>query len=253
MRTIRTVLVAMLAVFALGAVMAGAAEALEAPHWNFAGKRLGVGETKEVTSGSSPVNISFGDLSTKCSMALSPGVKVLGSSAGNPGLGEFTMELSKCTEMLNKCKIEHQPIKSEPLVGELVQIEEKGFEGPLALWIKPASKVGHPLFMKLELGACVDGSPLNLYGALAAKVVYEGWKPVEIGKEPAESKTVGLVFPHTQISAVEPVSGGVDYKQKVVWEYKLAGAEGAAGTETQEGEPSAPLVLTSTMNWGVFD
>jgi hypothetical protein len=251
MRTIRTMLVAMLAVFALGAVTAGAAEALEAPHWNFAGKRLGVGETKEVTSGSSPVTISFGDLVTKCSLAFSPGVKVLGSSSGNPGLAEFTMELSKCTEMLNKCKIEHQPVKSEPLAGELVPIEEKRFEGPLALWIKPASKAEHPLFMKLELGACVNGSPLNLYGSLAAKVVYNGWTPVEIGKEPAESKTVGLVFPLTQITAVEPVIGGTDYKQKVEWEYTIAGGDGAAGIETKQ-EPSAPLVLTSTMNWGVF-
>ena len=233
----------MLAVLALGAVVASAAQAVEAPHFKVAGARLGTGKSKEITSKSSTIDIDIGSSITTCSVKVASGAKIFGSSIGNSGTGELELEFSECKGVAGgKCTFSGS-YTTKPLKLTLAAVENaelsKGKGDQLdALLYATGSE-----WMKVKFNTgCYIGSEAIVVGSLAAEV-YSAGKPVKIGEEPAEAKTVELVFPESVIRQVTLVEGGVAFEEGV--ELEASGHYFAVwGKSTLE--------LASGENWGVF-
>ena len=205
----RTALPVLLAVVALSAVAAGAAQAAtEGPFYKIAGTRLAKGQSKEVTLKANP-NKEYSKLTLKAAgvlgwliqcktQAFGAGAKLLGSTGASSGSGEVRLELSGCTvvERGNTCnKTVEEPIKTEPLSAQLVYTGA-GRTGKLAVDFKPVKlqKFGEIRFPGTEeCGTQED----ELLGELVAEL-YSGGAPVEVGKEPAEGKALELHFPWVQ-------------------------------------------------------
>jgi hypothetical protein len=131
---IRRLVLALLAVFAFGAVAAASAQAVEeeAPFWVIEGTRLGAGETHYITAkisneegteaGASFV-LTAEKKSIKCTgLKLKEGV-LLGSAAGNPGTNDEVIEFTKCTVEGNGegCKVKGEAFTTKNLKSELVK------------------------------------------------------------------------------------------------------------------------------------
>lgn len=232
---------AMLAVLALGAVVASAAQAVEAPHFKVAGARLEKGKSKEITSKSGTIEIAIGSILTKCSVKVASGAKISGSSKGNSGTGELELEFSECTGS-EKCSFSGS-YTTKPLKLTLAAVENaelsKGKGDQLdALLYETGTG-----WMKVKFNTgCYIGSEAIVVGSLAAEV-YSAGKPVKIGEEPAEAKTVELVFPEPVIRRVTLVEGGVTFEEGV--ELEASGHYFAV-------RGKSTLELASGENWGVF-
>lgn len=240
----RTVFVAMLAVLALSAVAASAAQAEEAPFFKVAGARLAKGESQEVKGTAKAahrigIRIEWGQII--CSAAFASGAKLFGSNVGEPGTGEMTLNFSECEILLNTsgCKVEVKSL--EPLRATLVDLEHSK-NSPLAVTFSDVK--GSKPFIEIKGSeACLPGNFVErLEGSMAAKVL-SGGKPVEVGKEPAETKTIEFSFPETSIKHVWHVRGGVGSEEKVeISSFYPAEVGGGAFTLELAGEPL----------WGVF-
>jgi hypothetical protein len=84
-----------------------------------------------------------------------------------------------------------------------------------------------------------------VYGSLVAEV-YSSGKPVKLGEEPAEAKTMEFVFPESPISR----SRVTLVKEGKVTEKKNLALDGGGGFMEAFGKST--LELTSGENWGVF-
>jgi hypothetical protein len=81
------------------------------------------------------------------------------------------------------------PVRSQPLIATFVEAETR--KGPLDVWLTPKTGSESSEFIKLKTPGCRLGETQTLLGSYAAEV-YSGGKPVEVKKEPAESKTLEL-------------------------------------------------------------
>jgi hypothetical protein len=115
---------ALLAVFAFGAIAATAAQAEEAPHWFVEGKALETNKTREITTKAyngtkEPITLS-GEIkgakaTVECKLAKTAKGGFL--AGGEPGTAEFTSEFSDCTQTGNgiaPCTVE-EPIVVKPV------------------------------------------------------------------------------------------------------------------------------------------
>jgi hypothetical protein len=121
--------VVLLAVFALSAIVATAAQAEEAPYWSIEGTRLAAGKTAEITAkqvGNQTLTAGT-DVVTCAAFKLKPGAVILGSNAGEPGKSDETIEYSGCTVTGNGtgCKVVGEKVPTEPLTNELAYAENK--------------------------------------------------------------------------------------------------------------------------------
>ncbi len=135
-------LVAMLAVFAFGAIVATSAAAeTKGPFWTVEGKKLEKNETKEITltayeGTKEPIRLESELLGVKgkveCDLAnVAKGAFIAG---GVPGTADETAEFDDCTtkNVGEDCKVK-EPIRTEPIKGELVVSDEGGHFGRLIL------------------------------------------------------------------------------------------------------------------------
>jgi hypothetical protein len=121
-----------LALFALGAVSATAAQAEEAPYWSIEGTRLTAGKTTEIIAkGVSSAVFDIGPSDVTCTAGkLKAGAILIGSNAGEPGKTEGVTEFSGCTVTGNgsPCEVNNGTagdLTTEPLTGELAYAENK--------------------------------------------------------------------------------------------------------------------------------
>src|SRR5580700_4732890 len=236
----RTMVVALLAALALSAAVASAAQAETAPYFKVGGARLAAGESKEVTGGH-VISLYFGSgaQAMKCSVAFDPGAKISGSAEQEHGRIEIVLELSSCTEGNQHCQIEGI-VKSKPLRAELVSAAKGG--GDLEAWLRPTTGTE---FMRLKFKeGCGYGKEQIVEGSVVAEI-YSGGNPVEGGKEPAEAKTVELVFPHEAIGEVWLVKEGTGKLQHNTYL--------SAGIAEIKVVGEVSLALAGGANWGVFD
>jgi hypothetical protein len=244
--TFRMALLALLAVLALSAVAASAAQAEEAPFFKIGGERLAEGQSKEVTAKTTEkISIEIGPIRMRCSLASASGAKLLGSHADEPSRVEMTTELTGCVVEHAGCEVVAS-IKSEPLLAKLVtlglSVGERG-KGKIALLLTP--KTGSRFMLIRFNEGCVYGAAVSVEGEVAAEL-HSGEKPIEVGKEPAEAKTVQLVFPTNPIKSCWLVKEGTG-SEHILKELQSA----LWGGGSLEG--SATLELASAQNWGVFD
>ena len=178
-------------------------------------------------------------------MTSASGAKLLGSHADEPGRIEMTAELTGCFVEHAGCEVVAS-IKSEPLLARLVtlglSVEERG-KGKIALLLAPKKGLK---FMTIRFNeGCVYGREVNVEGEVAAEL-RSGENPIEVGKEPAEAKTLQLFFPANEIKrywVVKEGSGAEHIVQQL--QSSLWGEASIAGSSTLE--------LASGSSWGVFD
>jgi hypothetical protein len=247
--TCRTMLLALLAVLALSAVAASAAQAaVEGPFYKIAGSRLASGESKEVkitTRSGIDLYLDIYGTYIKCTtQGFAAGSKLLGSTGANGGAGEVTLELSGCKysgDGSGECGVV-EPIKTYPLTAKLVYLNSER-KGRLAVEFTPTkgSKFGR---ITITGKGCAEETYIT--GDLVAGL-YSGEKPVEVGKEPAEAKTMELDL----TLSPQPADVWVEKAGELV---KTAVGEldyGPGGLQFTEGTNST-LELAGGANWGVF-
>jgi len=122
--------VALLAVFALGAVVASAAWAEEAPHWTIEGTALKKNETREIkaeaVNGGLTLGIAALGTNIHCNKAKVATGAVL--AGGEPGTSNSVSEFEECTQTGNgsptACEVKEGKIVTNPIRAELVMNTE---------------------------------------------------------------------------------------------------------------------------------
>jgi hypothetical protein len=241
---LRLVLSSLLAVLALGAVTASAAQAAtEGPFYKIAGKRLASGETKEVTAkGTFSVTEGGGGRIECKKTALAAGSKLLGSTGANFGSADVTLDFSECSvphELFNHSGCSHLAggkLTTEPLNMELTYFKETR-TGGLMVVFKPVKK---PYFAKyqFEEKGCTEGT---IGGSMVAEIT-TGGKGVEVGQEPAAAKTLHLHWGGFN-------GGKVWLEQAGILKELEPGLEGPLGESTANTELELEVGGTT---WGVF-
>jgi len=215
---VRLMLLALLAVFAFGAVATAVAQAEEAPFWSIGGSRLGAGETHYFTLVvySSSFHLLFLGIAVLCGIIITRTHVILGSNSGNPGIAGGAIEFSSCkTEGSGKgCKIA-EPIVTNNLKEELVETE-KGEKGSLLMEFFPekGAKLA-TLHFEPESGGSCTVKEAFVEGSVAGQVFTDPGKPPELGelvqlpngKKEATSWLIN--FPTTPIKKVWLIKGGV--------------------------------------------
>jgi len=130
MTRIKTIGLALLAVFAFSAIAATAAQAEEAPYWSIEGTRLAAGKTFEIlakANGNQTLTASTGQVITCTAFSLKPGAVLLGSNAGEPGKSDETIKYTGCTVSGNgtSCAVENGTVETKPLTNELAYASNK--------------------------------------------------------------------------------------------------------------------------------
>jgi hypothetical protein len=218
MTRFRLIAVVLMAVFALGVVVASAAQAEEAPFWTIGGSRLKAGKTHNITAKAfSTFTASAGGVSVSCTTTkLTAGV-LLGSEPGEPGLGDEVVEISGCTVTGNgeKCTKVKEPIVTNVVKAELVLDTTKK-----KLLIEFLPNTGAS-FVKLtfeKVGTnegCTFGTT-TVEGSVAGEVLTDpGEAPIEVGGAATEAHSWLIKFPATQIKEVWLIKGGVGATAKV--------------------------------------
>jgi predicted TIM-barrel enzyme len=235
MRRFKLTGVALLAVFALGAVAATAAQAEEAPYWSIEGTRLAAGKTSEVTAKAvGTVTLTAATGVVKCkALKVKAGAVLLGSTAGEPGKNDETVELTECQQEKNgseepTCKIVGDKVTTEPLTAELAYAENKK---SLVGEITPAS--GKTLAIVHYEGSGCTATEISVKGV----AVVQGWTDsggvagelVELGKTVTQAESWILKLTGTSKTKIWLIKGGTG--ASVEDETTYAGTEATLGGE----------------------
>jgi hypothetical protein len=225
------------------ALAATAAQAAEGPFYKIAGKRLTAGETHEIKAkASKPFTFKAGTLGLECTeQKLTAGSKLVGSTGANPGGGEGAAEFSGCAVTGNgeHCEVVSHKITTQVL--EKVLVYSNGSAtGVILLELVPVTSTTFS-FISFSGAECIV-KEVKVEGSIAAETL-SGEKPVEVGKEPAEAKTVEANFPSTAIKAVWREKAGKLEEKKVG--LKAFGGEAKLGGRSQ-------LTLVGEPSWGIF-
>jgi len=205
MKRIRILGLALVAVFALSAVVAVAAQATEAPFYKVAGKRLESGKTEEISShaGTGGFTLTATGKVVKCStLTNNAGATAIGSNAGVPGTSSETLEFSGCTVTGNgePCKVT-EPIKTTALKNELALNE--GLTS-IVVEFKPSTGTEFATLKFTGTGCEVAETKVTIAeGSAGIGQAFSGGKLVEVGKEPAEAKDGEINFPTTAIKVID--------------------------------------------------
>jgi hypothetical protein len=195
----RTLGLAIIALLALSAVVATAAQA-EEPFWKVAGKRLGEGETKEVSiKATKSFVLKAGTATVTCTEAsVKKGGHIVGSKEATAGGNVNIVIVSKCSVSGNGtgCKVEKEEITTTE------ELDTLAFNTAKTLLDDYFIPKSGSVFATIHFeGAECGVKTAKVEGSTAAEVL-SGGKAVEVGKEPAEATTLELVFPKTQIKTV---------------------------------------------------
>jgi len=234
----------LLAVFALGAVVASGAQAEEAPFFSINGTRLAAGKTHNIAAhGIKPFElITAANASniTCTKLTVEKGV-LLGSEAGTQGKADQVSKFEGCELRAGNgfpnCHLATEEggsgtsttITTNPLHGELVENVEGGKAGKILLEVyTPASG---SQFVKINFGGTeckVKGTIVT--GSTAAEIVKDttGEERIELPGPTPEATSFITRFPVTAITEVWLVSGGTGKIVKV-------GQEAFTNPSRQEG------------------
>jgi hypothetical protein len=244
---IRIVLAGGLAMLALSAVTATAAQAAttEGPFFKLGGTRLTEGQTNGVAaSASHSIKFSTAYFQFTCSnVSLPTGAKLAGSTGANDGtIAEETPLFAGCA-LANDgepCEIENGKWTTEKLTGELAY-EGSTRTGKLLMLIKPAS--GSLFGTAIFKGSGCEMTRFKMEGSVVGEVLVGG-KSVEVGGG-QEAASVEVTFSKhaSELSDVYVESKG----SLVATSPKLT----VLGSKVKvEGAES--LTLTGGGDWGVF-
>jgi hypothetical protein len=234
----RTVALISMALLALGAGAATSAQALEQPYYEISHKRLLGGETigllYKKTLKSYVFKLTGGIVVTCTGATLKVGV-LNGSNSGFSGKLHSVIEFKGCTQTGNG-------LLCLEVTGKAFNTAE--LEGALAL--NPAKTRIEVYFKEIApngyatinfTGVC-NHSKVAVKGSIAAEYIIGG-KPVEVGKEPAESRTPEFNFPAVSIKELL-VEGSPTTAQ----------LESEGGEDTEAGESETEV--STHEEWGAY-
>jgi hypothetical protein len=190
MTRLRSMGTALLAVFALGAVAASAAQAEEAPAWFYNGIRLEAGATRFITA--KKINsfvLSALGVSVTCSnFEVLPHAVILGSEPGEPGTNDEIISLKNCSVSGNgsgsECDEVTEPIDTTNLKSELVLDKTKT---KLLMLFQPAS--GSTLTeLEFPKGCKIESAKVT--GSFVTEILTDpGESPVELPIKAEKAKS----------------------------------------------------------------
>jgi hypothetical protein len=223
MKRFRSIGVALLAVFALGAVVSSAAQAEEAPYFTIGGTRLVAGKTHNIDArlkANFVLTDASGSSSITCTGLGIVGGVLLGSNAGTHGSDNEVTVFSGCKLTGNgpACHLSEteggstttEVITTEPLKSELVENVESGHVGKQLLELfTPAVKAKG--FVKLNFGGECSLKSTIVSGSTVAEAVLDNASEgaVELGQTPQQRTSWLIRFPASPIKKVWLISGGV--------------------------------------------
>jgi hypothetical protein len=210
MKRFRLIGVALLAVFALGAVAASAAWAEEAPYWTVGGTRLEAGQTHFITAKEvKPFLLSGGGVEVECTeTSILPHGVLLGSEPGEPGTNDEIVTFKACEVKGNgsgsECKKVTEPINTTNLKSELVEDKTKT---KLLVLFQPASGA---LLAELTFPKGCKFESTKVTGSVNAEVINEKTgNPVELPNTKEQAVSWELKFPKVQPVFIWLIKGGV--------------------------------------------
>jgi len=225
MKRFRLIGVAVLAVMALGAVVASGAQAESAPFFTVGGARLAAGKTHNIEAhGIANFELNTPALGSKIrctALAVEKGV-LLGSEPGTHGESSQTSAFSGCTLVEGNGQsrgchlaeteggtVTSTTITTNPLRGELVENAVNGVPGKklLELYTPATGKV----FVTINFGPNLTDCEVladQVSGSTAAEVLKENGSNIELPGPTGEETSFVDKFPTTAITEVWLVSGG---------------------------------------------
>jgi hypothetical protein len=219
MQRFRLIAVALLSVFALGAVVASAAQAEEAPFWTVGGTRLEAGQTRFITAKTykpttNPWLLSGDGLKITCTeVAILPHGVLLGSEPGEPGTNDEIVSFKTCKvegnagkeeKVKGECETVSEPINTTNLKSELVEDKTKT---KLLVLFEPATGT---LLAELTFPKPCKIEKAKVTGSVNAEVLTDpGEKVIELPNEKIEAKSWLLDFLSTQPVDIWLIKGGV--------------------------------------------
>ena len=225
---------------------------VEGPFWivkglGGRGEKLNTNESREAQSASSSgeYSITVGNLMGFTITCKKQAVEKASIAGGIPSTIKATFSFSECAVKVNEndseCKVSDEPLKTEPLTGELGYQTNEGtgkilarFEGPTSRWWSYVTEFS---------SGCAFTSLERSSGALIAEIVSEG-KVEEVGKyKYHEAKVNQLRFPATPINALWVENGAGELKEKT--------ASMTGDNKTEEIAGTSELELVSLSEWGV--
>jgi len=234
MKQFRLIGAALLAVFALGAAIASAAQAETAPSFTVGGTRLIAGKTHNIDiKATKPfvlTNPATG-LEVKCTGVSTEKGVLLGSNPGNPGRDNEILVFSGCKlEKGNgapECHLaasaggaETTTITTNPIVSEQVENVVSSTKGNQLLEEFLPAPTANGVFVTLFFGPAVPPCTVleaPVEGSVAGEALLDnaGAGKIELGQAPQERTSWLSNFPATPITQVWLISSGVGKIQKV--------------------------------------
>jgi hypothetical protein len=244
MKRFKLIGVTLLAVFAMGAVMASAAQAEpEAPYWTVAGTRLEAGQTRFITAKEAAPFVLTGPKGTAVVVtctetAVLPHAVLLGSEPKEPGTNDEIVSFKSCKVENNgtgsECGKVEEPINTVNLKSELV-LDAKTHEKLLVLF-QPASGT---LLAELKFPTGCKLTSTKVSGSVLAEALNEKSEAITTSSSATQYKSGFLKFPAAQPADLWLIKGGVGK------EVEVKTLEAFGGVATLEG---TALILLAELN-----
>jgi len=209
MTRIKTIGLALLAVFAFSAVAATAAQAEEAPYWSIEGTRLAAGKTFELVAKAKGNQVlTAGTTTVTCTaFSLNPGAVLLGSNAGEPGKSDETIKYTGCTVagQGSTCAVENGTVETAPLTNELAYASNKK-----SLVVEFVPVTGKTLATLKFTGTCAIGLSTKVTGVAVAGAFTDAEPPVllELPNAVASASSFLLKIVETSSTKIWLIKGG---------------------------------------------
>ncbi len=218
MKRFRLIGVSLLAVLALGAMVASSAEAISpAPSFTIGGARLAAGKTHAITSHAVHnfvLNTPEQGVKIECSKLTVTNAAIEGSAEGSPGKDHEITKFTNCSLVEGngapECKLTGEEILTNPLTSEQVENVVSGGGGKQLLEeFFPSSGAN---FVTLHFTGAKCTTPET---AVSGQTVAESTtdeateKTIELGQTAKEATSWNLRFPTTSIKEVWLITNGV--------------------------------------------
>ncbi len=218
MKRLRLIGVSLLAVLALGAMVASSAEAISpAPFFSIGGARLTAGKTHGITSHAvHPFVLTTPEFGSEieCSKLAVTNAAIEGSAEGSPGKDHEVTDFTGCAltegNGAPNCELEHEAITTNPLTSEQVENVSGGGGGKQLLEEFFPSSGAAFVILHFTGTKCTTKET-----AVSGQVVGESTtdeateKTIELGQTAKEATSWNLKFPTTVIKEVWLITAGV--------------------------------------------
>jgi len=211
MKHFKLVGLALLALFAFSAVATAAAQAVEAPFYSIKeGKRLGAGETKEITvKAAETFKLSAtGKVITCTAVKANGGSEIIGSAKEEPGTSKEVLVFSGCTVEGNgaKCAVENGEITTNPVKNELAEVGKKSL---VTFFAPETGAVFTTIKFKAESGGTCEVAETKVENQVVGRSETDKGVLIELPGPVTEEESFEIGFPTTPILEVEKIKAGV--------------------------------------------